>query len=247
MRVAECGSVVSLKLYVVTFFLLLAICPLNVQAERGDQQVLTKEELEETLRHYVLEHGPWQPSQIEVTVRSFPPLSLPVGAVGVRILKPTKGVTPGPRRFLLAVEVDGEEAKRAWVQADVRVFGEVVVTSRPLAHYEAITPDAIRLERRDLSVLPTRALTAAEEAVGRQAARALEVNEILTPSSVELPQAVRRGSAVTLVYESSGLRVETSGKAAEGGKVGDTIRVENPSSGKVLQGQILDPHTVRVH
>jgi flagellar basal body P-ring formation protein FlgA len=58
---------------------------------------------------------------------------------------------------------------------------------------------------------------------------------------------MRRGSAVTLVYESAGIRVETPGRAVEPGRVGDRIRVENADSGKVIAGQILDERTVRVN
>lgn len=231
--------------YLLAVSLLCLLSPLSVVAEEG--QVIGKEQVENSLRHYVLEHGPWQPSQVEVGVRSFTPLSLPTGPVEMRILAPNRGITPGPRRFLLAVEVGGEEVKRVWVETTIRVFDEVVVTSRPLAHYEAISLDTVRLERRDLSTLSTRAFTKIEEVVGRQAARAIEVNETLTPSAVELPRVVRQGSTVTLVYESAGLRVEMRGRAGEPGKVGDTIRVENPSSGKVLEGRILDAHTVRVN
>ena len=226
--------------------LFLCLFPTRAQAGEGGQ-VLTKEKVEAALRHYVLKQGPWQPTQIEVEVRSFAPLSLPSGQVGLRILKPRKGITPGPHSFLLAVEVEGKEATRVWVPAEIRVFGEVVVTSHPLAHYEAITSEDVRLERRELSSLSTRAFARIEEVVGRQASHAIAVNEILTPSMVEMPRVVRRGSAVTLVYETSGLKVETPGRAVEGGKVGDIIQVKTPSSDKVLEGQILDAHTVRVN
>ncbi|MBI3304556.1 MAG: flagellar basal body P-ring formation protein FlgA [Deltaproteobacteria bacterium] len=235
-----------IKVYVFAVFLFFSLFPISIEAGR-EGQVVTKEQVEESLHHYVVEQGPWQSSQIEVGVRSFTPLPLPGGRVEVRIVKPNRGITPGQRRFLLAVEVEGQERARVWVEVEVRVFGEVVVTSRPLAHYETITPEAVRLERRNLSALPTRAFTAIEELVGKQAAHAIEVNQILTPSMVELPRVVRRGSAITLVYESSGLRVEAPGRAAEAGKVGDTIRVENPSSGKMLEGQIVDARTVRVN
>lgn len=242
MRVAALSRSTALAF----FLFLVAIFPIRGEAG-GEGQVVAREQVEDSLRHYVLEHSPWQPSQVEVAVRSFAPLSLPAGQVEMRVLSPNRGIIPGPRRFLLAVEVGGEEVKRVWVETTIRVFDEVVVTSRPLAHYEAISPDAVRLERRDLGTLFTRTFTKIAEVVGRQAARAIGVNETLTPSSVELPRVVRQGSTVTLVYESAGLRVETRGRAGEPGKVGDTIRVENPSSGKVLEGRILDAHTVRVN
>jgi flagella basal body P-ring formation protein FlgA len=236
------------------FCLFLLVLPTHIQAEEGGQalrpgsgQVLTKEKVEAALRHYALKRGPWQPEQVEVRVPSFTPLPLPAGQVNLRILRPLKGVTPGPHSFFLAVEVEGEEKTRMWVRAEIRVFGQVVVTSRPFAHYEAIVPEDVRLERRELSFLSTRAFTRIEEVAGQQASRAIAVNEILTPSVVEPPQVMRRGSTITLVYQTSGLKVEARGQAEEGGKVGDIIRVKNFSSGKVLAGQILDARTVQVN
>jgi flagella basal body P-ring formation protein FlgA len=116
-----------------------------------------------------------------------------------------------------------------------------------VAHYEVLTPENIRLERRDVSRLAARAFTAFEQVEGKQAARPIEINQILTPTMIELPQVIRRGSSITLLYESAGLRVETPGRAAEPGRVGDHIHVENPSSGKVLEGEVVDARTVRVN
>jgi flagella basal body P-ring formation protein FlgA len=219
---------------------------LPLPARAGAGQILTKDTVEAAIRSYVLQQGPWQPTQLEVKVHAFTPLFLPAGRMAVRVVH-RREVTPGSRTFLLAVEVEGQEVTRVWVRAAIRIFGEVVVTSRPLAHYEVIVPDAVRLERRDISALSTRAFTQIEEVVGQLAARAIEVNTILTPSMVEQPRVLRRGSEVRLLYETSSLRVETPGQALEGGKVGDRVRVKNSSSGKVLEGQILDARTVRVN
>ncbi|MCS6924385.1 MAG: flagellar basal body P-ring formation chaperone FlgA [Candidatus Binatia bacterium] len=220
------------------------LLPLSARAESG--RVLTAERVEAAVHRHVLQQGPWQAGEVEVRVRAVPPLRLPGGEIELQVVRPRQ-VIPGLRSFLLAVGVTGREITKVWVQAEIRIFAQVVVTSRPLAHHEVITADAVRLERREISTLATRAFTKIEEVVDRQAARALAVNEILTPALVQQPRVLRRGSAVTLLYESSALRVETSGQALEGGKIGDRIRVKNSSSGKVLEGQILDARTVRVH
>lgn len=222
----------------------MSFLPLSARAETG--RVLTAESVEAMLCRYVLQHGPWQAGEVKVQVHSVPSLRLPEGEVQLQVVRPRRGVTPGPRRFLLAVVGGGREITKVWVQADIRIFAQVVVTSRPLAPYEVITADAVRLERREVGALATRAFTKIADVVDRQAARALAVNEILTPALVEQPRVLRRGSAVTLLYETAALRVETAGQALEGGKVGDRVRVKNASSGKVVEGQILDARTVRV-
>jgi flagella basal body P-ring formation protein FlgA len=234
-----------------TFFLILLMLlplgfPLSAQTE-GNRQALSPDRVVETLRQYVLERSAWRPDQVEVVLRSFTPPMLSDGTVDLVVLKPTRGVTPGLRRFLVAIQVNGREEARLWVDSEVQVFENVVVTSQPLAHYESVTPDKVRLERRNLGDLPLQPLTSLDTLAGRQVSRPIEVNQVVTASMMELPRVIRRGSVVTLVYESVGLHVETPGRATEPGRVGDRIRVENPSSGKVLEGQILDDRRVRVN
>jgi flagellar basal body P-ring formation protein FlgA len=225
---------------------ILLACSPPAWAEHAGQ-VLTREQVEAVLQQHVLERGPWRADQVELTARAFSPLSLPDGAVDVQVLKPTDGVAPGQRRFLLAIAVNGEEIERRWVQAELRVFDDVIVAARSLAYHETITIDDIRIGRRELNTFSLRALTDPQEAVGRHAVRTIAMNEVLTPAMVSLPQVVQRGNRVSLVFESAGLRVEIAGRAMQAGKIGERIRVENTSSGKIIEGQILDTHTVKVN
>jgi flagella basal body P-ring formation protein FlgA len=145
------------------------------------------------------------------------------------------------------VQINGREEARLWIDADVKVFVEVLVTSQPLAHFEPLSPDKVRLERRNLGESPAQPFTSFNDIQGKLAARPIEVNQVLAASLVELPQVIRRGATVSLRYESVGIRVEAPGRAMEPGRVGDRIRVENPDSGKVVEGQILDDRSVRVN
>jgi flagella basal body P-ring formation protein FlgA len=208
---------------------------------------LTTERAQAAIMRHVLESGPWKAGDIEVRVTPFPSIPLSDGAGVIRILRPNKGVTPGPLSFLLAVDIAGKEQARTWVKSEIRVFDEVLVSSAPLARHETITVKDVRVERRDISGLNARPLTRIEEVAGWQAARAIEVNEILTQKSLDRPSLLRRGSPVTLLYETGGLRVEAPGLAVEAGKIGEVIQVKNPTSGKLLRGLIVDARTVRVN
>jgi len=216
--------------------------PCEAYAVQG--QILTADDVAAMIRHVMLQQGPWQMEQIEVTVRSFAPVSLPTGSVTVRVLQPRKGIAAGVQSFQLGFVVGGRQVKTVWAQAEVQIFDEVMVTSKPLAYLEAITPENVRRARREVSTLFTRPFTKIEDVAARQAARAIPVNQILTPTMVQLPQVVRSGSPVTLVYENARVRAEAAGQAVEGGKVGDVIRVKNISSGQILEGQVVNSHEV---
>ena len=220
----------------------------GVSEGAGSQGVmLTREKMEGLLRQRVLQSGPWNPENVEVRIVTFQPVSLPSGKVNLRIIRPTQGITPGLQSFLVAADIAGREAARLWLRAEIKTFEDVVVTSFPLGSRELVKAADVRLERRDISSLAARPFTRIEDIVGRQAARAIDVNEILTHRSVDRPNLVSRGSPITLVYETGRLRVETPGTAEENGKVGDLIKVKNPTSGKALRGLVLDSRTVRVN
>jgi flagella basal body P-ring formation protein FlgA len=231
-----------ISFFVLGLFSILLATRTEIQA-----QALTREKMEAVVRDYVVSNGPWKPENIEVRVMPFQPIPLHSGVVSYRILKPSKGITPGLHSLLVAAEVEGKEATRLWIKAEIRVFDEVLVTAYPLAHHETVSADKVRLERRDVSSIQARPFYRVGEIEGLQAARAIEVNEILTQKSLDRPMAVRRGSAIVLVYESGSLRVEAPGVAEEAGKAGDLIQVKNPTSGKLLRGMVLDGRTVRVN
>jgi flagella basal body P-ring formation protein FlgA len=58
---------------------------------------------------------------------------------------------------------------------------------------------------------------------------------------------VRRGDTVTIVAESSLLRITDLGKAKQDGAVGDYITVLNLRSKKVITAQITGPEQVAVN
>ena len=209
--------------------------------------MLTPERVGSALQRHAMEYSSWKPENVEVRVLRFQPVSLPESAVTLRVLQPLNGISPGQQSFLVAAESGGKEHARLWVRADVRVFEEVVVSSHSLASQEIVKDSDVRLERREVSRLQGRPFYHIDEVIGQQVARAIPVNETLTQKKLERPTVMRRGSAVTLLYETGTLRVETPGIAEENGRTGELVQVKNSSSGKLLRGRVLDGRMVRIN
>jgi len=234
----------------IAIFLALCLCLIAADGRAELRAApLGKEQVEQTLREHVLKGGPWKAGQIEVRALSFKPPRLPAGEVRLQVLKPGNGLGPGVHTFLLAAGPStllGAGETQFWVRAEVKLFSMIVVSSRPLAHHQIITPEDVRLELREVGASPPRPFTRIDEVVGKMVARSIEMNEPVTSAVAESPRVLRYGSPVVLVYETDSLRVESPGLAVEGGKVGDMIQVKNASSGKLLQAVVLDGRTVRV-
>ena len=225
---------------------LLLACAAPVPAD-GSAQQLSKETVEPAIRRHVLQYGPWKAENIELRLLSFQALTLPTGAVSLRVLQPAVVAGAGTQNFYLAATIDGKEEARFWVRAEIRAFEQVVVASTPLGRQDLVSANDVRLERREIVTRANRPFIRLEDVIGKQPTRSIEANEILTPSALDRPTLMKRGSAITLVFETSAMRIETAGVAEEGGKSGDMIQVKNPSSGKILRGVVLDGRNVRLN
>jgi len=226
---------------------LIIVCWFFSVGAANQGQLITKENVELTLRQYVFQRATWKPENIEIRLIPFPALTVPLGPVNFRVVQPKQNLIPGLQPFLLAVDVAGKEEARLWVKTEIRVFDDVVVSSYPIAHHELVTSKTVRVERRDISSLSARPFTRIDDVAGQQAVRTIEVNEILTQKLMERPTLMKRGSSITLLYETGNLRVETAGTAEEGGKFGDFIQVKNANSGKALRGMVLDSRYVKIN
>jgi flagella basal body P-ring formation protein FlgA len=76
--------------------------------------------------------------------------------------------------------------------------------------------------------------------------RDVPANTILTYQMLEEPIAVQRGEIVNIVAENKKLLVLVKGKTIDRGRIGDTVRVKNISSGKEIVGRVTAHNTVGI-
>jgi flagella basal body P-ring formation protein FlgA len=203
--------------------------------------------LRDAIERYVRERAPGKEHSVEL-----PPLDdfdLP----GVEPEQVEVRLTGSPRQELVGsvpltavLLVDGAEVRRAVVTARVRALAPVLVTARALPRGAVLREGDFTREQRDRSALPPGALGDDRFALGQQLTRSLPPGAILSESLVELPTVVARGQVVELVYQRGSLRIEGRGLARDDGRPGDSIRVENPSSKRVITGRVDSGGVVHV-
>lgn len=220
---------------------------LSVQAEGSLTQPLDAGAVETLLLRHLRQVEPRRLDAIELRVLPFQPVFLPPGIARLRVVQWARGSGAGVQSFLIAAQVGEKEKARFWVKAEVRVYDQVVVAARPLGRQETLSAKDLRLERREITSRAAQIFTRLEDVVGKQSTRSIPSDDVITANAVERPTLLKRGSPITLVFDSGSLRVETQGVAEEGGKMGDLIQVKNPASGKQLRGVVLDGRNVRVN
>jgi len=85
-----------------------------------------------------------------------------------------------------------------------------------------------------------------EDMIGQTPRRALGMGQPVRSADLGRPEAVSRNALVTMIAAVPGMTITTTGRAIEGGSVGDVIQVTNLQSKKIIQGTIVAPNQVQV-
>ncbi|MEJ2576345.1 MAG: flagellar basal body P-ring formation chaperone FlgA [Gammaproteobacteria bacterium] len=171
-------------------------------------------------------------------------LQLGACSVPIEAFEPPNGLKPG--RAIVGVRCDDDQPWKLYVPVEIQLPGEVVVAKRPLKRGEVLSNDDLTLAPRDLSRLHRDYYTEVEPLIGQSVRRTLRRNAVVTPSSVEAHDVVRRGSDVTIIAANPTVQVRMRGKALGDGSAGERIKVQNLSSGRELSATVVGTGLVRV-
>lgn len=141
-------------------------------------------------------------------------------------------------------------APRPWtIFVPVRVSREqpVVVLTRSLQRDARLNSDMLSLVVRDTTQLGFGYFTSLEEVQGLTLRRAAAAGTIVSPSLVAVPPTIRRGEQVTLIAQRTGIAIRAPGRALSDAQIGQTLRVRNLSSDRVVEGVVMGPGEVQVH
>jgi flagella basal body P-ring formation protein FlgA len=163
----------------------------------------------------------------------------------LRAYLPPGGRTVG--NTTVGIRCEGPRPWSLYVPVKIRVYREVLTTTRPLSRGERLAAGDLRPVRRDIASLRGGYLTDPTQALGRVVRRRLASDTVLSAAVIESPILVKRGQDVTLVSETGSIRVQIRGKALMDGASGDRIRVRNPRSKRIVEGTVVSAGVVRVN
>lgn len=152
-------------------------------------------------------------------------------------------VMPGARS--IAVKRIDEKGHKTNKQVKIKWFQPVVYATRNLSRGAAIDQSDLRLRIDRIGMIGSCVWDPAQlkHATLRQA---IGAGKAIATADVEQELVVKSGSTVTLIAFVNGLGVEARGMALQRGAIGDTIKVRNLSSKKVLSGKIVDVGRVEI-
>ncbi|TWD44763.1 flagella basal body P-ring formation protein FlgA [Pseudomonas sp. SJZ131] len=149
-------------------------------------------------------------------------------------------------RVTVKLRCEGNSPWTVFVPAQVRLFREVVTTTRPLKRSGIIEPGDVALRERDISLINQGYFTSVDQAIGQKLTRPTVADQVMTLVHLEQAEVVRKGDQVVITARSGTLSVRMPGEALSNGGMAQQIRVKNLNSMRVIKAQVTAPGQVEV-
>jgi flagella basal body P-ring formation protein FlgA len=180
-----------------------------------------------------------------IRVPALPDLRVPAGShVDVKFADHEDFDGPVPVEVRVTDGDDLVRAQRLTVQIDR--FAVVFAATRPLRRGEAVDASALAQRRVPRGEAPPDALAADDPLDGAKLRRDAKPGEVLRRSWLDLPPLVARGDRVTLIARRGALQLTAVGEALGRGALGETVRVRNVGSERIVAGRVAGPQTVEI-
>jgi flagella basal body P-ring formation protein FlgA len=129
-------------------------------------------------------------------------------------------------------------------------------TLHPIAHVPVLKHSmrsGMTIKASDIDYIPLRLSTLqhdilldSSDLIGTTPRRMIVPGKPVRTTEIELPQIIRRGETITMVFKSGSLELTALGRALENGAKGDAIRVVNAASNRTVQAIVSAEKEVQV-
>jgi flagella basal body P-ring formation protein FlgA len=149
-------------------------------------------------------------------------------------------------RILVELRCPGAPPWHIYVPVRLVGTSPVTIAARAIVTGSVLTDKDVRVEQRDIPELPPGYLDDPTVAVGLTAARPISSGAVITNQFLVGPKAVQRGQTVTLVADSGAMSIRMEGRALSDALINQRVKVENLSSGKVVEGVARSQQVVEI-
>jgi flagellar basal body P-ring formation protein FlgA len=164
--------------------------------------------------------------------------------------RPVRPVVASPQHMKdrVVIELRCQDPKPWHLYVPVRIVGTspVAVAAHAIVAGTEIKATDLKTEEHDVSELPLGFLDDPAIAVGLTASRPIAGGAYLTNQQLVAPKAVQRGQSVTLLADAGGISVRMAGRALTDGLLNQRVRVQNLSSGKIVEGIARSEQVVEI-
>jgi flagella basal body P-ring formation protein FlgA len=139
-------------------------------------------------------------------------------------------------RVMIELRCQDPKPWHVYVPVMVVSTSPVAVAAHAIVAGTLIKAGDLKVEEHDISELPLGFLDDPAIAIGLTAGRPIAGGAYLTNQQLVAPKVVQRGQSVTLLADAGGISVRMAGRALSDGLMNQRVKVQNLSSGKIVEG-----------
>ena len=124
---------------------------------------------------------------------------------------------------------------------------DVLVAQHPIARGSILQKSDVEYAQRLNSQLNRGYYTSAKQLQYMQAKRNIKTGQAFTPGLLKAQKLVLRGQHITIIAQSGSLNLRVKGKALMDGQRGQTIKVRNLSSKKLIYAKVMSSGIVKIN
>ncbi len=136
---------------------------------------------------------------------------------------------------------------KIYVAAHIDGQVNVLVARHPIPRGTALQNIELEFVLRRYSQLSHGYYGSANLLTNMEAKRNIKAGQVITPAIIKAQKLVLRGQHVTIVAQNGGLNLRVKGKALMDGQQGQTIKVSNLSSKKLIYARVISAGIVKVN
>lgn len=157
-------------------------------------------------------------------------------------------ISEGQNKFTAKAEVfaDGKPVAQTKLYGRYFVITEVMLPIRDIAKDSIIKKEDLILSSLRANRLREDMLTQENDLVGKQAVRLIKANKPIQKKDIKDEVLIKKGQAVTAVYQRDKLQIMLKLEALEDGAKGQFIKLLNTRSGKEVAAKVIDRSMVEV-
>ncbi|MBV5318854.1 MAG: flagellar basal body P-ring formation protein FlgA [Desulfobulbaceae bacterium] len=216
----------------------------SIVVERKGNQI-SQEQMQQIVTDYLLENSAKLQAQVEFTaVRSPQQLVLPAGQLSWKVTPSNPNII-GSSSFSIFFTVDGKPAGNCVVRGRLNTFSDILTAVKTLHKGDVIKEEHLALQRQNLAGFED-PFQDQELIIGMQVARTVNAGKPLTQKDIVSPPIIKDGEMIKIFARKGTLLLSTSGIAQSDGRLGETIKVKNISSNKLIHCRVDGPGIVSV-
>jgi flagellar basal body P-ring formation protein FlgA len=164
--------------------------------------------------------------------------------------RPVKPVLASPQHMKdrVMIELRCQDPKPWHIYVPVRIVATspVAVAAHAIIAGTVVKATDLKIEEHDVSELPLGFLDDPAIADGLIASRPIAGGAYITNQQLTAPKVVQRGQSVTLLADAGGVSVRMAGRALSDGLMNQRVKVQNLSSGKIVEGIARSEQVVEI-